>query len=230
MPALPTDPLTRLAELETRLQSVETELRATRRRGAEHVAVRETWPAITAEHPDRTPTYPRYDDTDADQLPVIMLDGKITAGVLSWLSRSLKPSITALSPIGWLPPATPIQVGWDGTHWRIVSAPRFFHGKSAATGISAAQWDYDPFDELPYYGSYYCDDLTLGYGYVHLYKAIRTDTRELLVPHYYLDGSQVLNLVYNTMTAVDGNKLLSLEIDRDLRWIVVIDPCNFYCE
>lgn len=130
MSALPQDPLTRLAELETRLAAIEADLRNTRRRGAEQVTARETWPAITK---DLGAYYPAYDypepgDDDEDQLPVIMLDHRIEDGVLDWRQRTPEPRIIALSRVGWLPPDTDVEVAWDGKRWRIFWADAGLRG------------------------------------------------------------------------------------------------------
>lgn len=151
MPALPTDPLTRLAELETRLAAIEADLRNTRRRGAEQVTARETWPAITK---DLGAYYPAYDypepgDADEDQLPVIMLDGRIENGVLDWRQRTPEPRIIALSRVGWLPPDTNVEVAWDGKRWRILFAwglvggclSENHPGRGIVFTISLGRWD-----------------------------------------------------------------------------------------
>jgi hypothetical protein len=149
MPALPTDPLTRLAELETRLAVVEADLRNTRRRGAESVTARETWPAVTAEGEDPY-VYPEAGDPNEDQLPVIMLDARVVDGILEWRKRSPDPRIIALSRVGWLPIDSKVEVAWDGKRWRIVWGDAGLRGgclteahpgRGTPFSISLGRWD-----------------------------------------------------------------------------------------
>lgn len=217
MPALPTEPLTRIAELETRLASVEAGLRNTRRRGAESVTARESWPAVTAELASPyygEPAYPRWDSDQADQLPVTFLDGRLDGNdVLAWLPRSPDPRVVAFSPVGWLPPDTRVEVAWDGRRFRICQAPAILHGL-AGSGVEAAEWTG-------------CTSLDLGHGIIEVF---RKDTVGVLIQQRYADGSAVQMEVFNTSEMVGAYKLLTVGRDRDNHWTVLVEPCDLECE
>jgi hypothetical protein len=121
------DTLTRIAELETALAAIHAELRNTRRRGAESVTARETWPAVTAAA-EGDYGYPEAGDPNEDQLPVIMVDGIVEDGILDWRPRSPDPRIIALSRVGWVPVDTDVEVAWDGRRWRILWADAGLRG------------------------------------------------------------------------------------------------------
>jgi len=118
MPAYDASIWDRIAELETRLRSAESELIWTRRRLAERQTAVLTRPAITVETEDE-PSYPPSADGEAD-LPVITLDVHELGTPAEWEHRYSKSEITAASRT-WLPPGTPVEIAHDGVRWRVMT-------------------------------------------------------------------------------------------------------------
>lgn len=212
-------PIDRLADLETGLSAVNRALVSRSDRRPQLATFLQTWPAETREAYDGTYSYPGPTDTDSDQLPVVTLGAELVAGAVTWTDRSEHPVITAWSPVGWLPPGTRVEIGWDGRRYRIVRAPTRLHGRNAAA-ISSAGW-----------GSYLgysdaCRQLTMGTGTIHVFTE---SSAGVLVPQYYQGGAAVEMPVYNTSQAVTANKLLTVDQDRHNRWVVTIEPCSLSC-
>jgi len=117
MPAYDASIWDRIAELETRLRSAESELIWTRRRLAERQTAIMVRPAVTTEV-DGEPSYPTDTGGEAD-LPVITLDVHELGTPAAWEERYAKSEITAASR-QWLAPGTKVEIAHDGVRWRVI--------------------------------------------------------------------------------------------------------------
>jgi hypothetical protein len=194
------------------LQEVRDEVRGRRRQRAP-IASRESQvrPAVTKEWFDAEASgsgeeysYPKYDASDADQLPIVFLEPDVTTGV-AWDPRSAHPKCKALSPVGWLPPETRVEVAYDGRRWRIVRSPTTLVGYSKQD-IPGASVDR-------------CAGIaTMGGGQVQL--ATRSKNGEYTEQKYH-DETPVLAQWENWCgETVYADDLVVANQDRDNAWLI----------
>ena len=141
----------------------------------------------------------------------------ITGPRKAWPDRSAHPVITAISPVGWLPPLCRVAVAWDGRRYRIIRWPIVLHGVSSG-GITAAAW-------VAGYTSD-CEAMSLGSGSVQIWRKDGSSYK----PQEYEGGGPVAMIWKNTAdAAVAATKFLTAEVNADNDWIVDIEPCNGKC-
>jgi len=219
----PTPHVDRLADQETGLADVNRELASRAHRRSQLCTFLQTWPAETREqYSGGVWSYPRYNDSDCDQLPVVVLESQLTGGVLSWEDRSQYPVITAYSPVGWLPPLTRVEIGWDGKRYRIIQAPNVLDGYMASA-FTAAEW------RSGYTAD--CRCLTLGEGILHVFE-IEDPAADppVYCLQYYEDGDPVYLKFYNIADEADGDaKGITVKRDRWGKWKVDVEPCELTC-
>lgn len=204
MPAIPAEPIDRLAAVETRLSAIEAEAAHTRRRNAEKTTYRETWPAITQEHTDSAQKYPRYNSSTANLLPIVFLDGDDCD-----TPRSAEPRQKAVSTVGWLPPGTRVDVALVRGQYRIVRAPSTL-AAYAMQAIPAAS------------GTRNARQRSTGRGQVQIAQL----SAGKYLPQTYRDGTPVLHVWDNHCdSTVPINLLVFGNEDRDQRWLI-----EFCCE
>jgi hypothetical protein len=208
MPSFPTDPLDRLAELEGTVARLEAALALYRQQGV-RATPRHVWPARTAE-PESDP----YPDWPCDTLPIIFADlASLPAADLDWTDRSEYPGTTALSPIGWLPPDTEVEVCWDGRGYRLVRWPVLLLGL-VVDGFDGAVWTD-------------CSQLTLASGDLLMF---RQDSRGIWVPAKYKDDSDVTMTAYSTSDeTTPADKLVTMAPAASNEWHLILEPCGGSC-
>jgi hypothetical protein len=226
MPALPTNPIDRLASLEQQVQTLRSDAAGNRRRGPEAVARRDPWPAVTAEWSTVTSTttsttttsggeatpapydpylsYPEWGDPDADLLPVKFRAWELDDDdeEVTWTDRSPEPRVKAVSPVGWLPPDTPVEVAYDGQRYQICESPHHLHGIACcqipAATLTGHTW-------------------TLGRGTV---AVVRETSPGVYEPQRWVDGTAVTMEFCNAEpVAIAAGDVLTAHQNADLEWI-----------
>lgn len=169
-------------------------------------------PAKTAEWYDDASggSYSYPTQSEGEWLPIILMRPTESDGTITWNECTSNPDRYAISPMGWLPPDTRVEVVYDGTNHRIVRAPTVLHGVSTG-GITAADWNG-------------ADEYGLGTGTVQIWRRTSAGTYE---PQAYEDSDPVEMDWYNTSdVAVGASKFLTAEINADNEWIVDVEPCD----
>jgi len=208
---LPVEPADRLAQLEELVETMRQDLHQLRRRGASVVHPPPVRWVRTAE------TAAGYPAIGQVELPIMFLDAAVAVGgeSITTTNGSANARITAVSRFGWLPPELDCEAVWDGVHWRIISTPPLIHGY-LDTELEAAEWNYD------------CDEYTLG-GSENLHVYRLDDYTGTYQPQYYSSGSEVYLPVKNSADAVAENKLLTVGINSDGEWTVIVESCSVSC-
>jgi hypothetical protein len=224
MPAFPADPFDRLAELEATVQELSRRLAAGR---VPPLAAtpRTVWAARTAEPEDEESlAYPHYPPSGIEpgkpfRLPIILQDVTVNdSDELVRTDRSEWPNAVAISPIGWLPPTTEIEVAWDGRQYRIIRWPINLMVKTIQQ-IPAAQWGQN------------CDAYILGNSLnCQVLKIWAPSEQGIALQKYADESTPVLMRVWNLSNEIIPAKKAILISPLHLHvWVATVEPCGGVC-